>query len=66
MFARKEKPLPVAILKPPPTHNTELPEGEGIHLGEGYYSTVVICPSPFPILHLVCLNNLREFSSKSR
>ncbi|MEN9520214.1 MAG: hypothetical protein RLZZ381_2802, partial [Cyanobacteriota bacterium] len=37
MFARKEKPLPVAVLKPLATNNTQLPEGEGIHLGEGYY-----------------------------
>ena len=37
MFARKEKPLPVAVLKPEPTKNTQLTEDAGIHLGEGYY-----------------------------
>lgn len=37
MFARKEKPLPVAVLKPEPTKNTRSPEDAGIHLGEGYY-----------------------------
>ena len=37
MFAPKEKPLPVAVLKPEPTKNTQLPEDAGIHLGEGYY-----------------------------
>ena len=37
MFARKEKPLPVAVLKPEPTKNTQSLEDEGIHLGEGYW-----------------------------
>jgi hypothetical protein len=37
MFARKEKPLPVAVLKPKPTKNTQLTEDIGIHLGEDYY-----------------------------
>jgi hypothetical protein len=51
MFARKEKPLPVAVLKPPPTHNTPLTEGEGIHLGEGYYWN----PSTLPNSHIVAI-----------
>lgn len=37
MFAPKEKPLPVAVLKPEPAKNTRLLEDAGIHLGEGYY-----------------------------
>jgi type IV secretory pathway VirB4 component len=51
MFARKEKPLPVAVLKPPPTHNTRTTEGEGIHLGEGYYWN----PSTLPNSHIVAI-----------
>jgi len=51
MFARKEKPLPVAVLKPPPTHNTPLTEGEGIHLGEGYYWN----PEALPNGHIVAI-----------
>jgi energy-coupling factor transporter ATP-binding protein EcfA2/predicted GIY-YIG superfamily endonuclease len=45
MFARKEKPLPVAVLKPLPTNNTQLPAGAGIHLGEGYYWNPEILPN---------------------
>jgi predicted GIY-YIG superfamily endonuclease/energy-coupling factor transporter ATP-binding protein EcfA2 len=51
MFARKEKPLPVAVLKPPPTHNTRTTEGKGIHLGEGYYWN----PSTLPNSHIVAI-----------
>jgi energy-coupling factor transporter ATP-binding protein EcfA2 len=51
MFARKEKPLPIPILKPPPTHNTQLPEDAGIHLGEGYYWN----PSTLPNSHIVAI-----------
>ena len=45
MFAPKEKPLPVAVLKPKPNNNTQLPEGEGIHLGEGYYWNLSTLPN---------------------
>jgi hypothetical protein len=51
MFARKEKPLPIPILKPPPTHNTQQISGEGIHLGEGYYWN----PSTLPNSHIVAI-----------
>ncbi len=51
MFARKEKPLPVAILKPKPTNNTPSTEGEGIHLGEGYYWN----PEALPNGHIVAI-----------
>jgi len=51
MFARKEKPLPVAVLKPELTHNTRSPEGEGIHLGEGYYWN----PETLPNGHIVAI-----------
>jgi energy-coupling factor transporter ATP-binding protein EcfA2 len=51
MFARKEKPLPVAVLKPEPTHNTQQTEGEGIHLGEGYYWN----PETLPNGHIVAI-----------
>ncbi len=37
MFARKVKPLPVAVLRLEATKNTQSVEGEDIHLGEGYY-----------------------------
>ena len=37
MFARKEKPLPVAVLKPEPTRNIQSLKDVGIYLGEGYY-----------------------------
>ena len=37
MFATKEKPLSVAVLKPEPTKNTQPLEDAGIHLVEGYY-----------------------------
>jgi predicted GIY-YIG superfamily endonuclease/energy-coupling factor transporter ATP-binding protein EcfA2 len=50
MFARKEKPLPVAVLKPLTT-NTQLTEGEGIHLGEGYYWN----PETLPNGHIVAI-----------
>jgi DNA helicase HerA-like ATPase len=50
MFARKEKSLPVAVLKPEPI-NTQLPEGEGIHLGEGYYWN----PEALPNGHIVAI-----------
>jgi energy-coupling factor transporter ATP-binding protein EcfA2 len=50
MFARKEKPLPVAVLKPEPI-NTQLTEGEGIHLGEGYYWN----PEALPNGHIVAI-----------
>ena len=51
MFARQEKPLPVAVLKPEPTHDTRSPEGEGIHLGEGYYWN----PETLPNSHIVAI-----------
>jgi energy-coupling factor transporter ATP-binding protein EcfA2 len=51
MFARKEKPLPVAVLKPLVTNNTQQPEGEGIHLGEGYYWN----PETLPNGHIVAI-----------
>ena len=51
MFARKEKPLPVAVLKPEPTNNTQQTEGEGIHLGEGYYWD----PEALPNGHIVAI-----------
>jgi predicted GIY-YIG superfamily endonuclease/energy-coupling factor transporter ATP-binding protein EcfA2 len=51
MFARQEKPLPVAVLKPEPTNNTRSPEGEGIHLGEGYYWN----PETLPNGHIVAI-----------
>ena len=51
MFARKEKPLPVAVLKPEPIKNTQSIEGEGIHLGEGYYWN----PEALPNGHIVAI-----------
>ena len=51
MFARKEKPLPVAVPKPEPTKNTQLPEDAGIHLGEGYYWN----PEALPNGHIVAI-----------
>ncbi|PSB07708.1 excinuclease ABC subunit C [Pleurocapsa sp. CCALA 161] len=51
MFARKEKPLPIAVLKPEPTTNTQQTEGEGIHLGEGYYWN----PETLPNGHIVAI-----------
>ena len=51
MFARKEKPLPVAVLKPEPTKNTRSPEDDGIHLGEGYYWN----PEALPNGHIVAI-----------
>jgi Cdc6-like AAA superfamily ATPase len=45
MFARKEKPLPVAVLKPLATNNTQLPAVAGIHLGDGYYWNPEILPN---------------------
>jgi energy-coupling factor transporter ATP-binding protein EcfA2 len=51
MFARKEKPLPVAVLKPLASNNTQLPEDEGIHLGEGYYWN----PETLPNGHIVAI-----------
>ncbi|MEO1802479.1 MAG: GIY-YIG nuclease family protein [Cyanobacteria bacterium J06629_2] len=51
MFARKEKPLPVAVLKPEPTKNTRSPEDAGIHLGEGYYWN----PEALPNGHIVAI-----------
>ena len=37
VFARKEKALLVAVLKPEPIKNIQFIEDAGIHLGEGYY-----------------------------
>ena len=51
MFARKDKPLPVAVLKPEPTNNAQLPEDAGIHLGEGYYWN----PEALPNGHIVAI-----------
>ena len=51
MFARKEKPLPTPVLKPLPTNNTPSTEGEGIHLGEGYYWN----PEALPNGHIVAI-----------
>ena len=51
MFARKEKPLPVAVLKPESTRNTRSPEDAGIHLGEGYYWN----PEALPNGHIVAI-----------
>ena len=51
MFARKEKPLPTPVLKPLPTHNTQSPEGEGIHIGESYYWN----PEALPNGHIVAI-----------
>lgn len=51
MFARKEKPLPVAVLKPEPTKNTQQSEDAGIHLGEGYYWN----PEALPNGHIVAI-----------
>ena len=51
MFARKEKPLPVAVLKPEPTKNTQSLEDAGIHLGEGYYWN----PEALPNGHIVAI-----------
>ena len=51
MFARKEKPLPVAVLKPEPTKNTQSLEDAGIHLGEGYYWN----PEDLPNGHIVAI-----------
>lgn len=51
MFARKEKPLPVAVLRPLPTNNTQSTEDEGIHLGEGYYWN----PEALPNGHIVAI-----------
>ncbi len=51
MFARKEKPLPVAVLKPEPTKNNQQTEGAGIHLGEGYYWN----PEDLPNGHIVAI-----------
>jgi predicted GIY-YIG superfamily endonuclease len=51
MFARKEKPLPVAVLEPEPTNNTRSLSGDGIHLGEGYYWN----PEALPNGHIVAI-----------
>ena len=51
MFARKEKPLPVAVLKPEPIKNTQQTEDAGIHLGEGYYWN----PEALPNGHIVAI-----------
>ena len=51
MFARKEKPLPTPVLKPLPTNNTPSKEGEGIHLGDGYYWN----PEALPNGHIVAI-----------
>ena len=51
MFARKEKPLPVAVLKPDATNDTRSLSGEGIHLGEGYYWN----PEALPNGHIVAI-----------
>lgn len=51
MFARKEKPLPVAVLKPELTKNTQQTEDAGIHLGEGYYWN----PKDLPDRHIVAI-----------
>ena len=51
MFARKEKPLPVAVLKPEPTSDTRSLGSEGIHLGEGYYWN----PEALPNGHIVAI-----------
>jgi hypothetical protein len=51
MFARKEKPLPVAVLKPEPINNTSSTEDAGIHLGEGYYWN----PEALPNGHIVAI-----------
>lgn len=51
MFAPKEKPLPIAVLKPETTKNTQLTESEGIHLGEGYYWN----PEALPNGHIVAI-----------
>ncbi len=51
MFARKEKPLPVAVLKPEPINNTQQTEDAGIHLGEGYYWN----PETLPNGHIVAI-----------
>ena len=51
MFARKEKPLPVAVLKPELTKNTQSLEDAGIHLGEGYYWN----PEDLPNGHIVAI-----------
>ncbi len=45
MFAPKEKPLPTPVLKPLQANNTPLIEGEGIHLGEGYYWNLSALPN---------------------
>ena len=45
MFAPKEKPLPTPVLKPLQANNTPLIEGEGIHLGEGYYWNLSTLPN---------------------
>ena len=51
MFAPKEKPLPVAVLKPESTKNTRSQEDDGIHLGEGYYWN----PEALPNGHIVAI-----------
>ena len=51
MIARKEKPLPVAVLKPESTKNTQSLEDAGIHLGEGYYWN----PEALPNGHIVAI-----------
>jgi hypothetical protein len=51
VFACKEKPLPVAVLKPLASNNTPLPESEGIYLEEGYYWN----PETLPNGHIVAI-----------